>query len=615
MGLRPGRNNPVPPTKNKTPFPLGLTEHEYDKQRRSWNRHSPNRGMVATLKNPWPANDEMELLRDLFRKDFWGFFLYAFGAGLNPKGRDWIEPEIHEPMARWFQKHVEDWEEQRKHGRGTKKNLAILVHRGAGKTTLFTRAGQLWLHLRDPEISTYTGSENTTLSAKMLAAMKAVMDGSDGHALWASLYGKWDTGARTWTGKEVVHAARRNTSRQDPSLGIFAVETSITGSHPDAIFYDDPISYERLESDTNWLRSVNSQVSSLIPVIQSDGLIVWVGTRYDDMDHFGVAFSEDGVASLDGMETDSIRPEEGGKWHVYFMAARDKEGVPTHTKVWPEKELKSYQRTNSLRYAAQVMNDPTISEHNPLTKEQIDQCLIDPSQVPWSALRYAICCDTAFSDGKKITGKDETVFIVHGFPRNGSGDVYVIEGQGSSRWRAEDFARLLVTTCQRYRRMGRKIFRITDETTRAGKKGVWAMSLRNVFADANEPFPGGTLLEFERGDTKKYSRLSTAASFWVDGHVRVVRGAPGAERLMEQMSKIGQYAVNQRIKIDWADAHSDAFQSPLYSPMRPNDPKRPPYLSGAVPISVDGVYAEDFQDDDMSNWRMGNPRPPLGMED
>lgn len=911
------------------------------------------------VKHPWDGLAEIELMRDLCRRDFWTFFLYAFGYGINPLGNRWIEPEIHEPLARWFQKHVEEWESWRKAGSRKQKKLAVIMHRKGGKTTLITRAGQLWLHLRDPEISTYTGSENTANAGKMLAAIKAVVDGSDHYALWTKLYGNWAGTARTWAGREVVHAARKNTARQDPSLGVFGVETSITGAHPDAIFYDDPVSYERLKSDTDWLATVNSQVSSLIPVLQSDGLLVWPGcievgrpilmsegswkpietvvagetvytidengrtgirrveasidqgtaetvlvttksgtlrctpwhpflvarngdlswvradalkhkdlvvtvkeapsktelpwvtkdlawlcgvimgdgwigknadyacialskdealseriisvledwipdsqfhrtafgyvrcnsraaaqsfrylglvggaktkrvptwvfcdtnenriaflrgfceadghknkrgddswsveisnsdlirdlrllaricgvrvgmerpererwikapssrerilsktsasnfnfatsgcqerpdtdggnrpyrqearaarkigdnfrldrvvsvepagrcqvwdltvegsrsficdgyvvhnTRYDDEDHFGVAFRDDGVASLEGMETDSLRPEEGGEWHVYFMAARDRQGKPTHPKVWSEGGLKSYQHTNAMRYASQVMNDPAISAHNPLTKEQIEQCWIDPKEVPWSALRFAICCDTAFSDGKKIAGKDETVFIVHGYPRNGSGDVYVIEGHGSHVWRAEDFATRLVACCQRYRGQGRKIFRITDETTRAGKKGVWNMALRNRFADAGEPFPGGGLLEFERGDTKKYARLSTASSFWVDGHVRVLKGAPGAERLMEQMAKIGQYAVNPRTKIDWADAHSDAFQPELYQPMRRVDQQRSPWEKGATLIGMDGLNPRDFEDDDLRRWRNEVPREPL----
>jgi len=443
----------------------------------------------------------------------------------------------------------------------------------------------------------------------MLEAMKAVLDGSDPHALWSKLYGNWATTSRKWTGKEIVHAGRKNTSRQDPSLGVFAVETSITGSHPDAIFYDDPISYERLVTDSNWLRSVNTQVTSLFPAIQSDALVVWVGTRYDDDDHFGVAFQEEGVASLEGMDTDSVKVEPEGKWHVYFMAGRDREGKPTTPKVWPERRLKDYQRRDALRYAAQVMNDPTISELNPITREQIQQCLIDPEQVPWSALRYAICTDTALWDGKTRVGKDETVYIVHGYPRNGSGDVYVIEGDGSQTWRAEDFGNRLVALCQRYRKMNRKVFKITDELTVAGKAGVWAMSLMNMFNDANEPFPGGRLLEFSRGGTKKIRRITTAATFWVDGHVRVVKGAKGIDRLMEQMAKIGQMMLNPKLKDDWVDAHSDAFQPELYSPMARNTPKGGGYLRGAQPVG-NVVDPYDYEDDDFRSWRDNNPRPP-----
>src|SRR6185295_3886478 len=238
--------------------------------RKRMSRHLTNLNLLDRPRKPggWDPIEEMALLRHFCRQDFWSFFLYAFGAGLNPKGKDWIDPDVHEPMARWFQHHVDEWMMWRKQGIKRQKHLAILVHREIGKTTMITRAGQLWLHLRDPDIATATGAEKEGLAQKMLEGMKAVLDGSDDSALWAKLYGDWSTGARKWTGREIVHTGRKNTSRQDPSMIIFGVETSITGSHPDALFYDDPISYERLTTDTNWLQAVNSQITSLIPVVQ-----------------------------------------------------------------------------------------------------------------------------------------------------------------------------------------------------------------------------------------------------------------------------------------------------------------------------------------------------------
>ena len=557
----------------------------------------------------WDSDAEIELLRELCRRDFWTFFLLAFGAGSNPKGQRWIDEAIHKPLADWFQGHVMKWHEARSIGEGYQLHLAVVVHRELGKTTLITRAGQAWLHVLDPEMSTYTGAEGRALSSKMLNAIKAVLDGSDPHALFSRLYGNWSTGARTWTGTEVVHAARRNTSRQDPSLGTFAVETSIVGSHPDAIFYDDPISYDRLQSDSNWLATVNSQVSSLIPVIQSDGLVVWVGTRYDDEDHFGIAFSADGVKSLEGIETDSISPSEDGRWNVYFLAGRDKDGVPTTPKVWPDRRMKDYQRTDPIRYAAQVLNNPSLSELNPITREQLRQCIIPAKEVPWSALTFGITTDLALWDGSKQANKDETVYIVWGYSRGGSGDIYFIEGYGSPTWRAEDFAKRLVATVQRYRTQGRRIKGITAEVAMAGVKGAWPIALRSYFHDVNESMP--PFFEIHRHSTKKELRLGAATSYWVDGHVRLVEGAPGMERLIEQMSRIGQYRVNPRIKIDWADAAADAFVPELYNVMRKAGQSVAPWHPGATGIAIAGLREEDFSDGPDQEWLQTVPRPPL----
>jgi len=557
----------------------------------------------------WQSDDELELMRELGRRDFWTFFLHCFGDGRSPKGQKWIDPAIHEPMANWYQKNVEEWLENRAKGLTLQKHLAVLVHREMGKSRMISAAGQLWLHLRDPELSSYTGSESIQLATKLASIMRGVLDGSDPYSLFTKLYGNWAANARQWTATAMTHSARKQTSRADPSLGTFAVETSIVGAHPDAIFYDDPISYERMLSDENWLTSVNSQVTSLFPVLQSDGIVVWVGTRYDDEDHFGVAFREEGIRSLAGMPCESMEASPEGKWDVYFLAGRDAAGKPTSPKVWPETRLNDYQRRDPLRFASQVMNDPELSEFNPITKDQIKQCYIKSSEVPWSSLRFGITTDIAFWDGKSREKKDETVMIVHGYPRNGSGDVYIIEAYGSPTWRMEDFGHRLVATVQRYRRQGRRIIGISGETARAGLKGSLAANLKNFFADANEPMP--PYYEYNRGDTKKYMRMVSAASFWVDGHVRVVESAPGVERIAEQMAKIGQYMVNPKLRNDWADAHSDAFQPEFYQPMRRVGPQKAPYEPGATAMAVEGLAREMFDDSEAAEWIRDCPREPI----
>jgi len=558
----------------------------------------------------WPYEDELEVLRHRCRQNFWAFFLYAFGAGINPKGEKWIDEKIHKPVADWFQQHVDLWFERRAIGIVEQTHLALVIPRELGKTTL-SQALQLWIQVRDPEVSIYVGSERTELSQKILGGMKAVLDGSDPYAMFNTLYGNWSTQARSWTGKEITHAARKNTSRKDPSFGTFAVETSIVGAHPDVWIHDDPISYERMTSDTNWLATVNSQVTSMVPVVQADGLIVWVGTRYDDDDHLGVAFRDEGVATLTGMETDSITASDGGKWHVYFLSARDKDEKPTAPKTWPEKRLKDYQRRDPLRYAAQVLNDPAISEFNPITRDQIQQCRIPSKDVPWHLLRYAICFDTAFAHGERRVAKDETVMVIHGYPRNGSGDVYVCEIYGSPLWRAEDFAKQMVAIVQRYRKQGRKVFALAgDFFASGGRGGTLELALRNFFSDVGEPMP--MFYEFNRNKGKsKIERIVNAATFWVDGHVKWVEGAPGMSHLLEQMAKIGQMMVNPKMKDDYVDAHADAFQPELYQPMKRVAQQKPPWEHGSQLLEVEGLDSRMFDDDDTARWRAENPREPL----
>lgn len=574
----------------------------------------PRRRRQQPVAEVWDLELEAELLRDLGRKSFWDFFLIVFGAQTNPKGERWIDPAVHRPLADWFDSHVKDWLIARKLRHGRQKHLAVILPRELGKTTMLSQAGSAWLQAMDPELSIFIGSESTMLSAKILEGIKAVLDGSDPFSLFTRLYGNWSSAARSWTGKQIIHSARRNTSRKDPSFGIFSVETSITGSHPDVIVYDDPISYERLITDANWLSTVNSQVTSLFPVIQSDGLILWVGTRYDDDDHFGLAFRDEGVRTLTGMETDSITVDEAGKWDVYFMSGRDKEGKPTCLRVWPEARLRDYERRDPLRYAAQVLNDPSLSETNPITRDQLRQCVIPSTECPWSSLRYAFLTDTAFWDGKSRARKDETVIQVWGYPRNGSGDVYFIEGYGSNTWRAEDFGKRLVTMVQRYRSQGRQVFAITDEVTMAGKKDAWKLALQNYFHDSNMPMPN--FIQFDRGragirgqtGTKKIHRIVAAASFWVDGHVRVIENAPGHHQLMDQMARIGQMMVNPKMKDDWVDAAADAFQAELYQPMRRTGPQKAPWDKDSRLLETEGLDLDEFRDD---SWTNSIPRPPI----
>jgi len=438
-------------------------------------------------------------------------------------------------------------------------NLLILIPREFGKTTLITRAGMLWLHLQDPELSVYIGSENKEQAIKFFKPLKEILNGADPYQKFSHFYGNWYNKDREWKEERVVHAVRKATAVPDPSFGIWGVETGLTGSHPDVLCFDDPVSYEKMSTHGNWLQIVNDHVSSLNFVLKGDGLRVWIGTRYHDGDHIGTTLRKHGAKTVAGMPCPDIDPRENGIWNLYFLAARDLKGRPIYSQ-FNEARLTEIRQENEMKYYAQMMNDPSTGEHVPLTRKQVDQLWVNKKDVPKN-LRISVHIDTAFKYRDRIARGDENVIQVWGHARDGSGDLYFLEGYSSRTWRAEDFNAKLVAILQRLRASARWPFVLTDELEMGGKAGTWELTLQSWCHAVNMPAP--RILLIPRGNKKKLLRMTEAASYWIEGHVKLVETAPGVETLVDQMIKIGTSAYD-----DWSDTASDVFHKDVYMPMR-----------------------------------------------
>lgn len=510
----------------------------------------------------WDMEAERELWADVCLKSFWWFLNEAIGLPRLPDAHRWFQPYIHKPIADWFQEHVDEWLARRELlGEPTQTCLAVLLPREFAKSTLITKAGQLWLHLRNSELSTYTGSESLKLACGLLDSMKQYLSGVEPTSYFTWLYGNWYDKTRTWRAEDVVHAARRGLSRTEPSFGTWGVETGLTGRHPDALFFDDPISYDRLATDSQWFEKVREHIASLSPVLKANGLMILVGTRYGEGDHFGFAFNYEGVATVSGMELPHRVVGKLQRWHVFFMAARNADGDPTFPEQWPEWRLKQDKAQSSLKHASQLMNNPTSSEFNPLTLAQIErECLINKQDVPWNMLRYSFHCDTAFKYMKRQARGDESVIQIWGH-HFGTGNVFFIEGYSSHTWRSEDFEHKLILLLQRYASAKRRIFAITDELEPGGKAGTWEQLIRKACNEANLTCPPFFLLP--RTKQSKEARAKEAANYWANGFAKIIRDAPGVEKLTTQMSQIGTSAHD-----DWSDAASDVFNPKVYVPLR-----------------------------------------------
>lgn len=524
---------------------------------------------------------ERQFYAQACRRSLWAYGLHAWGLLYNPRTRAWLDESVQRPMVEWFQFHALEWLDWRRRGIIRQKRLAAVVPREFAKTTWLTQIGQSWLHLLDPDLSTYTGSESTTNASEFLASIGAVISGSDPYAKFTALYGNWQHPDRKFTAREIVHAMRRTTSRKEPSFGIWGVEKGLTRLHPDGGFFDDPTSYEAMGTDSNWLGVVNNHWDSLIPTFTADSLLVLPGTRYGDGDHFAHVFKSDGIATLTGMQDDDYAPHPGQspglEWHVFFLQGRDKQGRPTYPRKWPEWRLKNYEIKNPQRYAAQIMNKPIGSLNTQLTVDRLKSMIVRPADVPWD-LRFSIHCDTAFKTAEGGKRGSTTVLELWGHHLK-TGTVYFIEGYGDSRWGAEDFMTELLAMLRRLHRnqtifpeiMGRYPYVVTDEQDMGHHAGSWELALESWCRTTRLPIPNFLILK--RAPTKKTSRILSVVPHWLNDRVRLVKDAPSVDLLIDQMAKI-----ETATSVDYADAAADVFDPDVYIPPAPPGTDHQPIL-------------------------------------
>jgi len=515
----------------------------------------------------WDRNSEREFWRHKCLNSFWWFFRFAWGYDFNPKGaagpRPWLDEATHKPACDWYQNHVLNWLAQRRKGEGNQLKLIIVVPRDWGKTTLFTQAGQAWLHLHDPELATYAGCETTTRAREVLDGIKAVLSGDDRYSRFSWLYGVQRHSGRTWKKDFIVTASRTNLTRRDASFGTWAVESGMVGLHPDGCFFDDPNTYEQMRRKSDWLITVNNHLDSLIPVFQSDAIWVLTGTRYGDGDHIGKSIRVEGAQTVSGMAMPGIKPKPDGGWHVFFMDAEDdayKESDQRHyvmPRIWSPTRIRSFKQRNPVRYFAQVRNNPTRSPHNILTEEKCRSFIKPAAEISMKKLRVSIHIDTAFKKLDRKTRGDLTVIAQVGHMMDGKGKCVFLGADSSQDWDTNEMGRALIESVKNARAKCARVMCITDEEEIGGHPGIWEAWLSNLFQTAKVQMP--TVHILNRGRKEKDERLREAAAMWLDGRMILLENSKGLDELIDQMSKIGLTEHN-----DFADAMADCYHKDVY---------------------------------------------------
>lgn len=555
----------------------------------------PLQSQAETPQTELPGGElARRVVAEACRRNFYLFARLACGFRFYCQARPddaWFVDRIHKPLCDWLQAHVEDWEESRRQKIRKPKKILICIPRGYGKTTLMA-AFQLWLHVRQSELSTSISSYDEAKSIDLLRVIQSFMSGATGYGWFKELYGGWEPVGeeRVWRKEACTHMHRKDASIRDPSFFTTSVVIGLTGFRPDVFLLDDPIVEEKLVKETNWVEKARKHLDAVRPAIKTNGLWLVCLTRYRDDDVASKILMDEKVESF---ARTGMRPREddfrlGGPWNVFFMSARDLFGNPTLPEVWPEEELKRYETEDPAGFSAQMMNYPAEGQHMPVRREHIERLWVHDHEVPWNELRYSVHIDTAFKDREKTAKGDYSSIQVWGHFRDGSGRVAFRGAWQDQRWNIHEFTEKLVAVLKGLY-PDCWPFVVTDDRETGGHAGSYEQFLQGACYRAGLPCP--PYMPITRS-TKKSERIRTAAFAWVQGKVMLPRQAPGVDDLKSQMLRIDVSAHD-----DLADPAADVFHPEVYVPER--GPSREPE---AIVRPYDALMCEDpakWRDDEI----------------
>jgi hypothetical protein len=411
-------------------------------------------------------------------------------------------------------------------------NIMSVLPRGYGKTVTLTKAGSLWTHLDDCDMTTLIQSATEGLSTDILKAQLAVMGGEDEDSWFAWLYGNWIAGAREKSKNGIKHGYRRAHNISEFSIDIAGAVSGATGYHIRQSFWDDPLEKNKLKQDrVAYLRGQHEAVNASANSLHRNGLRVINATRYLDDDIIGRHLHDEGVATWEGMDCPHMSlfdkvPFGHGSWHVFFYQTEDElTGKPTHPGLWTEKAIAERKASDGEDFACQQQNNPGSGEHAPLVESQIPWLYMSYTDFHWDVnVEWAtVHIDTAFKNKENIGRGDDSCIVVWLKDSRENGVLYLDTEnlRASNEWREEDFNRELVGVLLNLRRRGIYIRAITDEKEPGGKEGVYKNRILGILRTAGLPFGDDQFIQFNRAKEKR-SRIRTAAGHWSQGYARIL---------------------------------------------------------------------------------------------
>lgn len=517
-------------------------------------------------------------------RSLWYFIQYAWGVEFyfrkHPDQVKWLASKIHGPYIEWLQKYLLQWKNDCQAGGTDRMYLAVILPRGFGKTVTATKSASIWTHLDDPDMSTLFCSATSELSEDILNTIQQVIEGTDEDSWFGWLFGNWKKGAKDWTKKYCHHGYRCARNLSEPSLDITGVDIGMTGYHHRQHWWDDPIIKNKFREGGVYLKGVHEAVNASWNALQTNGLMVFVLTRYADGDVAGKHLKEEGVATWDGMPCPNMTlfskiPMGKGVWHVYFLQTENElTGEPVHPLLWDKKKIAEAKARDPEDFACQQQNNPGTGERAPLVESQLPELFMDYRDFRYSVPieSASVHIDTAFKKLANIRTGDFNAVGVWLKDARRNGIMYLDTDllRWSNEWREEDFNDQLLGVLLNLRRRAIRVSHLTDEVEPGGKAGTYKNRLMALAKQAGVRIHPDRFMQLNRGGTNKKARIRTSVGHWAENYVRIllhkdINGKwiipPVVLELFNQILRID--AVEHE---DIADALADGFIKDIWTP-------------------------------------------------
>lgn len=220
----------------------------------------------------------------------------------------------------------------------TKKRKLILMPRGHLKTSIVTVGLTIQHILKDPNTTILLANAVWDNARSFLSEIKEYLTTK---SKLYYLYGKYES--YRWNQDEIM-VKQRKKANKTPTVSTAGIDKALASQHYKVIICDDIVNRQTISTEEQ-RDKVKKFYSDLLDLLEPDGTLYLVGTRWHDADLYG----------------DIIR-HEAEKFDIYKRSAIENEQVIFPKKFSLETLADLKQSKGSYEFACQYMNDPMPSE-------------------------------------------------------------------------------------------------------------------------------------------------------------------------------------------------------------------------------------------------------------